>query len=300
MKKVKFLYNPRSGDKSIVNKLDDIIEIYQSRNYIIEPFRLSQGSKIKNALTSIDEAYDHILVAGGDGTVDSVVNSMKKLKIDIPIGILPTGTANDFANMLNIPLDIESAVNQILNSKPKKIDLGKVNSSYFVNIASSGMFTDVSQKIDPILKNSLGRVSYILKGIEEAVNLKQFNVSIKSDEITYKGPMYLFLVFNGSTAGNINLAHSSKIDDGLLDVIVFKTMPAPKMVKVLRKLILGHPIDKIDDILYFKTNELFIDCLEKINTDIDGEKGPDFPLHITCESKSIDILGLTGLQLKSK
>ena len=292
MKKVKFLYNPYSGDKTIVDKLDSIIEKYQSNEYTVVPFRMGKGAKIKKALLDIDDTYDHILIAGGDGTVDIVVNAMKKLNINIPIAVLPTGTANDFANMLNIPLNIDSALEQIIDSTPKKIDLGKINSSYFVNIASSGMFTDVSQKIDPILKNSLGRVSYILKGVEEAVNLKQFNISVKSDELSYKGEMHLILVFNGSTAGNINLAHSSEIDDGLLDVIIFKPMPIQKIIKLLRNLIKGLPIDKCEDVIYFKTSELFIDCKEKITTDIDGERGPDFPLHIVCESESISVLGI--------
>lgn len=293
MKKVKFLYNPGSGDKTIVDKLDNIIEKYQSNEYTIVPFRMGKGTKIKKALLDIDDSYDHILIAGGDGTVDIVVNTMKKLNINIPIAVLPTGTANDFANMINMPSNISDALDKIINSTPKKIDLGKVNSSYFVNIASSGMFTDVSQKIDPILKNSLGRISYILKGVEEAVNLKQFNISVKSDELSYKGQMHLILVFNGSTAGNINLAHSSEIDDGLLDVIIFKPMPIQTVVKLLRNLIKGKPIDKCEDVIYFKTNELFIDCEEKISTDIDGERGPDFPLHITCESESISVLGIS-------
>lgn len=292
MKKVKFLYNPNSGDKSIISKLDLIFEKYQSNGYIITPFRMGKGSKIKTALLDIDETYDHILIAGGDGTVDIVVNAMKKLNINMPIAILPTGTANDFANMINMSLDIETALEQIMNSSPKKIDLGKINSSYFVNIASSGMFTDVSQKIDPVLKNSLGRISYILKGVEEAVNLKQFNISVKSDEVTYKGEMHLILVFNGSTAGNINLANSSKIDDGLLDVIIFKPMPIANTIKILTRLIKALPMDECEDVIYFKTSELFIDCEEKIVTDIDGERGPDFPLHIVCEPESISVLGI--------
>ena len=292
MKKVKLIYNPYSGDKSIIKKLDTIFEIYQDNKYVVIPFRITKGVKIKKAFFDIDDSYDHILIAGGDGTVDIVINTMKKLKLDIPIAILPTGTANDFSKMIGMTSDIQHSINKIINSTPKKIDLGKVNSSYFVNIASSGMFTDVSQKIDPILKNSLGRVSYILKGVEEAVNLKQFSISLKSDELNYKGAMHLILILNGTTAGNINFAHSSKIDDGLLDVIIFKPMAINETVKVLRNLIKGDPIDECKDIIYFKTDELFINCEDKIGTDIDGEKGPEFPLHISCDKNSISLLGL--------
>ena len=296
MKKVKLIYNPYSGDKSITKKLDAIFGIYQDSDYIVVPFRITKGIKIKRAFLDIEDSYDHILIAGGDGTVDIVVNTMKKMKIDIPIAILPTGTANDFSKLIGMSSDIETSLNKILSSTPKRIDLGKVNSSHFVNISSFGMFTDVSQKIDPVLKNSLGRVSYILKGVEEAVNLKQFNISLKSDELNYKGAIHLILIFNGVTAGNLNLAHNSKIDDGLLDVIIFKPMAVHDTIKVLRNIIKGKPIDKCKDIIYFKTDELFINCDDKITTDIDGEKGPDFPLHITCDKDSISILGVEELE----
>ncbi|MBQ8997074.1 MAG: YegS/Rv2252/BmrU family lipid kinase [Clostridium sp.] len=292
MKKVKLIYNPYSGDKSIIKKLDTIFGIYQDNDYTVVPFRITKGIKIKRAFLDVDDTYDHILIAGGDGTVDVVVNTMKKMNIDIPIAILPTGTANDFSKLIGMSSDIEVSLNKILNSSPKRIDLGKINSSHFVNIASFGMFTDVSQKIDPIFKNSLGRVSYILKGVEEAVNLKQFNISLKSDELNYKGPMHMVLIFNGVTAGNLNLAHNSKIDDGLLDVIIFKPMAIPDIIKILRSIVKGSPIDKFKDIIYFKTDELFINCEDKISTDIDGEKGPDFPIHITCDKNSVQILGI--------
>lgn len=297
MKKVKLIYNPYSGDKSIVKKLDMIFGIYQDSGYIVVPFRITKGVKIKKAFLDIDDSYDHILIAGGDGTVDTVVNKMKKLNIDVPIAILPTGTANDFSKLIGMSSDIETSLNKILESEPKKIDLGKINSSYFVNIASFGIFSDVSQKIDPVLKNSLGRVSYILKGVEEAVNLKQFNISLKSNELNYKGPMHLILIFNGVTAGNINLAHSAKIDDGLLDVIIFKPMAIHDIIKVLRNIIKGKPVDKCKDVIYFKTDELFINCDEKINTDIDGEKGPDFPLYISCDKNSVRVLGIEKKKL---
>lgn len=292
MKKVKFIYNPNSGDKKIVYKLDNIISKLQENGYIVVPYRLSKNNNMEKGLEDINENYDYILVAGGDGSIDRLVNFMKKNNIDLPIGILPTGTANDFANVLDIPLDIDLATDKIVNSKPKNIDLGIINEDYFVNIASSGMFTDVSQRVDENLKNSIGRVSYIIKGVEDALHLRKFSVNVKSKEVEYEGDMYLILILNGRTAGNINLAHYAMLDDGLLDVIIFKAMPIPKTIPLLLDIIKGEPIDKYNEIIYFKTDDLYIDCKENIVTDIDGERGPDFPLHIKCDKKGIKILGI--------
>lgn len=292
MKKVKFIYNPNSGNKNIVHKLDDIIAKYQLNGYTIVPHRISKNTTIEDGLKDINDNYNHILIAGGDGTIDRLVNYMKKNDIDIPIGILPTGTANDFANVLNIPLDIDLCIENIINSEPKYIDVGVINDDYFVNIASTGMFTDVSQRVDSNLKHSIGRISYIIKGVEDALHLRKFNVTIRSKELEYDGDMYLILVLNGRTAGNISFAHNAMLDDGYLDVIIFKAMPIPKSIPVLLDIIKGLPLDKHDEIIYFKTDELYIDCSDSIVTDIDGERGPDFPLNIKCMKNGIQILGI--------
>lgn len=293
MKKVKLVYNPNSGEKSIVNKLDSIIEIYQENNYILVPYRLSKSNPIKDAFEDIDDNYHHILISGGDGTVDMVINVIKELDINLPIGILPTGTANDFANALCLPFNVKEAIENIVNSKPRKIDIGKVNDKYFINVASAGMFTDVSQKINPEFKNSMGRVSYYIKGIEEALHLRGFNINVKSEEIEYRGDMYLMLVFNGKTAGNLNLAYKAEVDDGYLDVIIFKVTPIPKSIPLLINTLKGEHLDHIneDELLYFKTKKLTIECSDDLTTDIDGEKGPDFPLEIECIKDGIEILG---------
>ena len=293
MKKVKFIYNPNSGERRISYELDKIIEIYQQYNYTVVPFRLCQNIPIQDAFLDIEFDYDHILISGGDGTVDLILNVIKELDINIPIGILPCGTANDFAKALNLSFDPKEAVERIVNSKPKKIDIGKINNKYFINVASAGMFTDVSQKISPELKNSMGKVSYYLKGIEEALYMRKFNINVKCEEIEYDGDMYLMLIFNGKTAGNINLAYKAEVDDGLLDIIIVKDVLFPNMLPLLISILKGEHLEGYnkDEILYFRTNKLRIDCKDRLNTDIDGEKGPDFPLEIECIKDGIELLG---------
>lgn len=294
MKKAKFIYNPNSGEKSISNSLDSIISIYQKNNITLIPYRIDKNECIDKAFLDIDDTYEHLLMAGGDGTIDTVINTMKNLNINLPIGILPVGTANDFAHSLGLEFDIKKAVENIINSKPRSFDIGKINDKYFINVASAGMFTDVSQKINPDLKNYMGKAAYYIAGIEETLHIRAFNIKVKSDEVEYKGNMYLMLVFNGKTAGNLNLAYKAKLDDGYLDVIIFKDIPIPKSIPVFINVLKGEHLDNLneDDILYFKTKEIYIECEDGITTDIDGEKGPDFPLNIKCIEGGLKILGL--------
>ena len=291
MKKVRFIYNPFSGEGSILNKIDKIIEIHEERDYQIVPFRISKNKGIKEALEIVDESYSYILIAGGDGTVDVLLNAMKEKGLNLPIGILPVGTANDFGKFINIPQDIEEACKQILSSKPVKVDIGKINDRYFINVASTGLFTDVSQKTDVTLKNAIGKLAYYIKGIEELPNFRKLKIKLKSKEVDYNGEMYLMLIFNGQTAGNFKLATRSSAMDGLLDVIVIKAVQIFEVLPLFIKVLKGEDLDS-NKVIYFKTNDLYIECEEGIVTDIDGERGPDFPLHIQCIKDAIEVLGI--------
>ena len=291
MKKVRFIYNPYSGENSIVNELDNVIKLHQEANLTVVPYRIQRGRDLAEALDIIDETYSYILIAGGDGTVDSLVNAMKQRNVNLPIGILPVGTANDFGKFIHMPTDIEEACKQILASKPVAIDLGKINDKYFINVASTGLFTDISQKTDVNLKNTMGKLAYYLKGLEELPNFRKLKVKISSKECDYEGEMYLLLVFNGQTAGNLNLATEAEITDGKLDVVMFKAIAIRELLPLFIKLLKGEHLDS-DKVVYFKTDDVYIESSEDIVTDIDGERGPDFPLRIQCIEGGIKLLGI--------
>lgn len=291
MKKVRFIYNPYSGENNIVNELDNVIKLHQEADFTIVPYRIQKGRDLAEALDIIDETYSYILIAGGDGTVDSLVNAMKQRNVNLPIGILPVGTANDFGKFINMPADIEEACKQILDSRPVSVDVGKINDKYFINVASTGLFTDISQKTDVNLKNTMGKLAYYLKGLEELPNFRKLKVKISSKECNYEGEMYLLLVFNGQTAGNLNLATEAEVTDGKLDVVMFKAIAIIELLPLFIKLLKGEHLDS-DKVVYFKTDDVLIESSEDIVTDIDGERGPDFPLRIQCIKGGIKLLGI--------
>ena len=103
--------------------------------------------------------------------------------------------------------------------------------------------------------------------------------------------MYLLLVFNGKTAGNFNLATEADVTDGKLDVIIFKAIQIIELIPLFIKVLRGEHLDS-DKVVYFKTDDLYIESSEDIVTDIDGERGPDFPLRIQCIEKGIKVLGI--------
>ncbi len=294
MNKVKFIYNPFSGENTIITDIDKVIAVHQKYGYLIVPYRISFEYELSKAFEDIDDTYKYILIAGGDGTVDNVVNHMKMLGINLPIAVLPTGTANDFAKFLGIPQDVDLACEQILNSSVRTVDIGRINDKYFVNVASTGLFTDISQKTSVTLKNTMGKLAYYVKGIEQLPNFKKLKIKVSSREIDYSGEMYLMLVFNGQTAGNLKFAYKAEVDDGYLDVIIIKAGTIKDMVALLIKMLRGEHLEDAHNLIYFKTDKVYVECHEDLVTDIDGERGPDFPLVIECIKGGLKILGFKG------
>lgn len=291
MEKVKFIYNPFSGERQILKYLDYIINAYQKNGYFIVPFRMSYNTNLEDAFLDIDDSYNHILVSGGDGTVNQIVNIIKNKNLDLPLAVLPAGTANDFAHVIGMPYSIRKSVDQILSSKAKLIDLGKANDKYFINIFSCGLFTDVSQKTPTKQKNTFGKLAYYFTGLKELPNFKKLNINVKSEHGNFKGSSILFFVFNGRTAGGFEIARESLLDDGMLEVIIVDGENILEKLPFISQFILKRTLSYPKGIIHFKTNKLSIDIENNFLTDIDGEPGPKAPLNIICEKNSLKVLG---------
>ncbi|MGK4198494.1 YegS/Rv2252/BmrU family lipid kinase [Fusobacterium sp. HC1336] len=291
MKKVKFIYNPFSGEAVITKNLDTIIGKYQTKGYTIVPFRISTEQSLEDAFLDIDSSYHHILGAGGDGTINQIINIMKKKNLDIPLAILPVGTANDFAKYIGMPADIGSACDKILAGKIQGIDLGKANDKYFINVFSFGLFTDVSHKTPTHLKNTIGKLAYYLNGIKELPSFKKLDIKVTSDEFFYEGNALIFFTFNGRTAGNINISYKSEINDGLLDVIIVKGENIRSTLSSLLAFLKLEHLEKPKDIIHFTTSDFTVEYSDSsLESDIDGEVGPTSPIHISCIENGLKMI----------
>lgn len=291
MKKVKFIYNPFSGEAVITKNLDTIIGKYQAKGYTIVPFRISTEQNLEDAFLDIDSSYHHILGAGGDGTINQIINIMKKKNLDIPLAILPVGTANDFAKYIGMPADIGSACDKILAGKIQEIDLGKANNKYFINVFSFGLFTDVSHKTPTHLKNTIGKLAYYLNGIKELPSFKKLDIKVTSDEFFYEGNALIFFTFNGRTAGNINISYKSEINDGLLDVIIVKGENIRSTLSSLLAFLKLEHLEKPKDIIHFTTSDFTVEYSDSsLESDIDGEVGPTSPIHISCIENGLKMI----------
>lgn len=289
LKRVKFIYNTSSGENVIAEYLDSITELYQSYGYSIALHRLDFKGDPADAIADVDDGWDHILIAGGDGTINHIVNLMKSNGVNIPVGVLPVGTANDFATALGMSSDIMKACRQILSGEVRALDLGKVNDKYFVNVLSFGLFTDVSQKTPTILKNTFGKLAYYVNGINELAGFHKMDLSIKSDGGDFEGRALIALIFNGRTAGTLPLAYKSDLSDGFFDVLIVKSDNPLETVQIAIRYVVSYrgQKDYPRGIEHIKCTHLTADVKKPIPTDVDGQPGPQFPMEISCESGAL-------------
>lgn len=288
--KVLFFYNPNSGNGLFKNNLDYIIERFQAEGLVIVPVRAAQGMTIRHVLKTMHpHEYRQVIVAGGDGTINICVNAMMENDIHLPLSIFPAGTANDFAYYFEIPNDIDGMIDIALGTSYTTADVGKVNDRYFVNVAAMGGLISVSQKTDPNLKNSLGIMAYYLKALTEIKNITAEHVKLITPEKTYEEDMYFMVVMNGKSAGGFRkLSPETEINDGMLDVVLFREMPLFEMAQLLVDVMQGRHSDN-KNVLTFSTDKLRIESDSDIATDIDGEKGEHFPLEFSLLHNRLNI-----------
>lgn len=299
MDTLKLIYNPSSGDKHFKNALDDCVEVFQAAGYEVRLLRADSFEVFESGIARMEE--DAVVVAGGDGTVNHVVNALMRYGKDIPLGIIPAGTANDFAAYLKMPKEPRAAAEAIAGRRTVRADLGLANSRYFINVCGAGILANVSHHVDTQLKEALGKLAYYIKGIGQLPNFMPIPLRVTTLERTLVDEFYLFLVLNGSGAGGFDrLSPTARIDDGMLDFVGFKAMSMIDVAALFLKVFTG---DYLDDrrVVFMREPEFLIEHIspgggaprdqmrDRAETDTDGEHGPDMPLKIKCRNEGISL-----------
>jgi lipid kinase YegS len=215
---------------------------------------------------------DLLIAAGGDGTLNEVVHGLMDLStVARPVlGVVPLGTANDFAIGCGIPRDPEKALALSMEGEGARVDVGKANEHWFLNAASIGFGAEVTATTPPELKRLLGHAAYTLMGaiLSTHVHHYQGRLTLPDCEITGAGPMAI--VGNGrQTGGGIQVAPRARIDDGLLDVLCVRDIPAMALLTAARELQELSPDGEY--ISYWQTPWAEVHTEEAIPVNLDGE-----------------------------
>lgn len=284
--KILFIFNPVSGQSQIRNYLVDILGILSTDDNEIICYPTKKHGDASRIVRERTDDYKYVVCAGGDGTLDEVVNGMMESpdKPFVPIGYIPCGTTNDFAASLGIPTDMVSAAKTVKDGNIVNCDLGmfiggkeEKRKEYFVYVAAFGIFTGTSYDTPQDLKNMFGHLAYIMQGVQELGNLQTFHVHAETDQLTVSDEFAFGMISNSKSVGGFpNPAGDSvNLSDGIFEVLLVKM---PRNLIEINDIIqfMSQGSDYSELVYRFRTSKIVIESEEKIRWTLDGEYGGAF------------------------
>ena len=292
MKKLLFVVNGHSGKGQIKNKLLDIIDIMIKEGYHVQVHTTQEREDATKVVREQAKYYDLVVCSGGDGTLDEAVTGMMQSEVRTPLGYIPAGSTNDFANSLEIPKDMIQAAKTAVLGVPFSCDVGEFNGDYFIYVAAFGIFTDVSYATSQELKNALGHVAYILEGAKRLHTIKSYHMRVEYDGNEIEGDFLLGMITNSTSVGGFKnmTGKDVKLDDGLFEVTLIHK---PKNIIELNTIIasLTNLKDETDLIDSFRADCVKFFSEGEIPWTLDGEFGGDHKeVQIKDHCKAVDIM----------
>ena len=239
------------------------------------------------ARRGVEEGFEKIVAAGGDGTINEVVNGLAGASV--MLGLLPIGTMNVFATELGLPVhDLEFCWSIVKGDSARSVDLPKANQKFFVQLAGVGLDAQVVKETSGQLKRNFGPLSYLISAAQIAARQPP-RLFIQSEDASIDEGSFV-LVGNGRLyGGRFPFFKHAVIDDGLLDVIVFKRLGYLEIIKYLQDVIFSSDI-RVPEIEYFQTRRVRVESNQTVPVEVDGEWVGNCPVEFTLHERSLRVL----------
>ena len=228
--KLLFIFNPRAGKGTYTSRLVDVLGTLSNGGYRVEAFPTQKhGDAVARAMNAEDD-ITMIAAAGGDGTLNEVINGLHAAGRRLPVGYIPVGSTNDFAASLELPGDPVKAAELIVKRNTRGIDLGLFNDSIFVYVAAFGAFTNVAYETDQTLKNIFGHAAYILSGVKAIGEIKAYPMKVTvfddaaGEETVSEGNFIYGMITNSISVGGFRNITGKYValSDGLFEVTLIR------------------------------------------------------------------------------
>lgn len=270
-----FILNPTSGKGLVKENIYDMMAYLFQEGILVSPF-ITQSQNDARDFVQYARHYDLVLCSGGDGTLNEVVNGMMKYRIEKPVGYVPTGTVNDFANSLGISLQPMQAVKTIVQGEARALDVGIFGDLYFTYVAAAGAFSDVSYTTPQELKNIFGRYAYYYEGLRKIPDIATgYELTITVDENpSFTGHYSFIAIANTFSIGGILQFKETAIDlsDGCMELLLIRSPQNPSELQRLIQSLRARNYD--NDLLHCHQGSHFtISSGTPLTWSIDGEHG---------------------------
>lgn len=286
-KKVLFMYNPSSGRGRAEKNLDLIIREITNKFGSCDVVRTQSKEHLQETVKSACETYDYLIFSGGDGTFNMVVNAIPDLD-HLPIfGYLPGGSTNDMSYNLNISKNIKKGIFDLLNSKPKKYNVGYIGDHKFIYVADFGAFTDISHVTPQNDKRRFGILAYVYYGVKSAFHIHTYTLTV--DGVIYKTPFAIISNSREVASFRINPEHSQ--NEGRYYVCIVKNGFLKGLTNLVYLFAFGlEQSIRMKRVIYYETSLFKVNCDTTV-WDVDGER-VDLKFPVTCgySGRSITVL----------
>ncbi|SUM91192.1 diacylglycerol/lipid kinase family protein [Staphylococcus saprophyticus] len=251
--------------------------------------------KIKDKRYSDD--VDIIFILGGDGTVNELVNGIMKSELDLPIGIIPGGTFNDFVKTLNLNPRHKMASQQLMNAELRPYDVMKINDEYALNFVGLGLIVQNAENVQNGNKDIFGKLSYVGSTVKTLLNPEHFDYKISVDDQTVDGNTSMLVVANGPFIGGSRIPLTDlSPNDGYLNTFIFKEQSSSVLNDVFKQRDSMNWNKMTEGIKHLPAKKITIETDPQMKVDIDGEINLKTPLEIEVIPNAIQILTLPEAQ----
>ncbi|MBN2797320.1 MAG: diacylglycerol kinase family lipid kinase [Clostridia bacterium] len=289
MRKIKFIVNPVAGDGSSKDTIKLIHDKMEKSELSYSISISSYKGDVENlSRKAVEKGYTDIIAVGGDGTLLEAFNGL--YNTNTTLGIIPTGTGNDFIRMLGITKNVNDEIDRIILGNTKVVDTGSVNGYHFLNIVGIGIDGDIIEKTENVKKFIKGPPAYIYATFSSLIKFKCKSVKITIDDQTFKKNVFLVAVGNGQYfGGGMRITPNAEVDNELLEVVIINKMPKPKFAILFRKVFTGDHIHE-DVVEVYRGRNIKIETEYDLSIEADGNLVGKGNCDITIFGKSQKII----------
>ncbi|MGX7106213.1 diacylglycerol/lipid kinase family protein [Hutsoniella sourekii] len=284
MKKAMIIVNPSSGQEEAVDYAHQLEKVLQEQfDHVSIEETQAEGDASALAKEACDKEYAAIYLLGGDGTINEGITGLADQSYRPAIGLLPLGTKNNFARMLDYPMAVDQAIEALRQPVIQEIDLGTVGNQYIISSVSIGALPESVQEVDSDMKTKWGPLAYAIKGLQSLGQDQAPTYRLEVDGVVQEEAYELIVIGLGNSIYGLESFFSeSSLGDGYLQMLAVKESSALESLSMIPEFFKEKKSDNPQmTYLQFKEATISIDDSQEHYLTVDGDQGPALPCRIS-------------------